>query len=72
MSRGQAKRTLSLEGAEGLYNMMEGKAWNVDTAASFLDEHPLAYKDIHQVMADQKDLCRPVNQLRQILNYKGP
>lgn len=72
MSRGQAKRELSLDGAEGLNTMMVGKAWNVDDAKGLLDEHPLAYKDIYRVMADQRDLCRPVNRLKQILNFKGP
>ena len=37
----------------------------------YLDEHPAAYKDIDQVMEDQKDLCRPIHELRQVLNYKG-
>ena len=72
MSRGQAKRELPMDGVGGLHTLMEGIAWNVDDAKQLLDEHPLAYKDIYQVMADQKDLCRPVDQLRQVLNFKGP
>ena len=50
---------------------MAGVAWNADDAVALMDEHPLAYKDIDQVMEDQKDLCRPIHRLRQILNYKG-
>jgi tRNA-splicing ligase RtcB len=41
-----------------------------DTAA-FVDEHPLAYKDIDQVMADAADLVMIRHTLRQIVNVKG-
>ena len=68
LSRGQAKRTLSLD---SLHTKMEGRAWNSDKASSLLDEHPDAYKDIHQVMRDQEDLTVPIAQLTAILNYKG-
>ena len=70
-SRGAAKRELSLDGEQGLLSFMEGKAWNADGAKALMDEHPLAYKDLDQVMKDQKDLTRPVHTLRAILNYKG-
>ena len=70
-SRTAAKKELSLDGVDGLYVLMEGKSWNVDQAKALLDEHPAAYKDIDQVMADQKDLCRPIHELHQVLNYKG-
>jgi tRNA-splicing ligase RtcB len=70
-SRGAAKRELDLEGDYGLGEYMAGVAWNADDAAALMDEHPLAYKDIDQVMEDQKDLCRPIHRLRQLLNYKG-
>jgi len=36
-----------------------------------LDEHPQAYKDIDQVMADQADLVEVQHTLRQVFNYKG-
>ena len=49
---------------------MKGKAWNQD-AKGLLDEHPLAYKDINQVMEAQKDLVEIVHTLRQVANYKG-
>ena len=67
MSRGQAKRELT---QESLVEMMEGKAWNQD-ARSLLDEHPMAYKDIDEVMEDQRDLVSIVHTLHQVANYKG-
>ena len=70
-SRGAAKRELSMDGEQGLLSFMEGTAWNADGASALMDEHPLAYKDLDQVMEDQKDLTRPVHTLRAILNYKG-
>ncbi|MCH8186867.1 MAG: RtcB family protein [Chloroflexi bacterium] len=67
MSRGQARRELT---QESLVEMMEGKAWN-QNAKALLDEHPMAYKDIDEVMEDQRDLVRIVHTLRQVANYKG-
>jgi tRNA-splicing ligase RtcB (3'-phosphate/5'-hydroxy nucleic acid ligase) len=68
MSRTVANKSLSVA---SLREAMEGRAWNDTDAASLVDEHPLAYKDIDQVMADQADLVRPLHTLSQILNYKG-
>ncbi len=68
MSRSRAKKALSVS---SLRDAMEGRAWNEDQAEKLVDEHPQAYKDIDQVMEDQKDLVRPLHTLRQILNYKG-
>ena len=67
-SRGAAKRTFTVE---SLNELMEGKAWNSQSANALLDEHPEAYKPIDQVMEDQKDLTQAVHTLRQIVNYKG-
>ena len=67
MSRTQARRELT---EESLVEAMRGKAWNRD-AKGLLDEHPLAYKDIDQVMDAQKDLVEIVHTLRQVANYKG-
>ena len=36
-----------------------------------IDEAPAAYKDINQVMDDQRDLVEVRATLRAILNYKG-
>ena len=41
-----------------------------DTDA-FLDEHPLAYKDIDLVMRDAAELVTIKHTLHQILNVKG-
>ena len=38
---------------------------------ALLDEHPDAYKDIDQVMADQQDLVEVQHVLHQVFNYKG-
>jgi tRNA-splicing ligase RtcB len=66
LSRGAAKRELRFD---DLQTRMAGKAWNDDKA--LLDEHPLAYKDIDEVMAAQTDLVEIEHSLRQVLNYKG-
>ncbi len=68
LGRKQAERTLSVE---SLRASMEGKVWNDRDADKLVDEHPLAYKDIDQVMEDQKDLVTIEHTLHQILNYKG-
>lgn len=68
MSRTAANKTLSVE---SLRQAMEGRAWNDQDATLLVDEHPLAYKDIDQVMKDQVDLVKPLHMLSQILNYKG-
>lgn len=68
LSRKAASRTLSVD---SLRAAMAGRAWNEQDAERLVDEHPSAYKDIDEVMADQRDLVRPVHTLSQILNYKG-
>jgi tRNA-splicing ligase RtcB len=68
MSRGQARRELT---AESLTEAMRGRTWNADRAGFLVDEHPLAYKPIDQVMEDQKDLVEIRHTLRQVFNYKG-
>jgi tRNA-splicing ligase RtcB len=67
MSRNAARKQLDLE---TFRESMEGKAWNND-AASLIDEDPRAYKDIDEVMANQKDLVEIEHVLHQVLNYKG-
>lgn len=68
MSRSRAKKELDLE---SFVASMAGKSWNSAQAQSLLDEDPRSYKDIDQVMEDQKDLVEPLHELTQILNYKG-
>ena len=57
--------------AESLAEAMGDRTWLADRAAALVDEHPDAYKDIRQVMADQADLVAVRTPLRQVLNYKG-
>ena len=68
MSRSQAQRELS---TLSLTEMMKGRTWNSDKADALLDEHPLSYKDIDQVMADQTDLVSVEAVLHQVFNFKG-
>lgn len=66
MSRGTAKRTITLEQHE---KAMEGIEGRLDKEV--LDESPAAYKDISSVMAAQDDLVEIVHSLRQVVNVKG-
>jgi RNA-splicing ligase RtcB len=68
MSRGAARRRFK---GTDLAEAMRGKTWQSRDASALVDEIPQAYKDIDQVMADQKDLVEVQHTLRQILNYKG-
>jgi tRNA-splicing ligase RtcB len=68
MSRGEARRTFT---ATDLKRAMEGRAWQADKAGDLVDEIPASYKDIDQVMADQRDLVTVESTLHQVLNYKG-
>ena len=65
-SRGSAKRTFTFEDLE---QRMQGIEWRHTDA--FLDEHPLAYKPIDQVMDDSQELVTIQHKFRQILNVKG-
>jgi tRNA-splicing ligase RtcB len=68
MGRNAAKKVFTIE---SLNEAMSGKTWNDRDATQLLDEHPGSYKDIDQVMENQKDLVQIDEQLHQILNYKG-
>jgi tRNA-splicing ligase RtcB (3'-phosphate/5'-hydroxy nucleic acid ligase) len=66
MSRGQAKKTITMEQhAEA----MKGIEARLD--ADVLDESPAAYKDIGAVMKAQDDLVTIRHRLRQVVNVKG-
>jgi RNA-splicing ligase RtcB len=67
-SRRKAKSTFT---TDDLATQMAGKTWLSGRANALLDEIPAAYKDIDQVMADQRDLVQVLHTLTQILNYKG-
>lgn len=68
MGRKQAKRSLT---TAQLKKAMQGRTWQHDKAKQLLDEAPMAYKDIDQVMRDQADLVRIDRTLHAVLNYKG-
>jgi tRNA-splicing ligase RtcB len=68
LGRKAAERVLTVE---SLREAMAGKSWDESKAEQLLDESPLAYKNIFEVMEAQKDLTRIEHQLHQILNYKG-
>jgi tRNA-splicing ligase RtcB (3'-phosphate/5'-hydroxy nucleic acid ligase) len=66
LSRNAARKRFSVE---DLREAMRGIEYR-DTDA-FLDEHPLAYKDIDIVMRDAAELVTIKHTLHQILNVKG-
>lgn len=66
LSRGAAKREFNLE---QLTEAMKGIEFRVSEA--FLDEHPLAYKDIDVIMQDAADLVDIQHVFHQIVNVKG-
>jgi tRNA-splicing ligase RtcB len=67
LSRTAARKTFT---AGNLRSTMQGRTL-VEQADRLLDEHPGAYKDIDEVMANQSDLVEVTHALRQVLNYKG-
>ncbi len=66
MSRGQAKKLITLEDHKAAMHGIEAR---VDEGV--LDESPAAYKDIGAVMAAQEDLVAIRHRLRQVVNIKG-
>lgn len=68
MSRSRAKKEFT---EDDLRETMKGKVWNADRAKHLVDEIAGSYKDIDQVMDDQKDLVTVEHTLSQIFNYKG-
>jgi tRNA-splicing ligase RtcB (3'-phosphate/5'-hydroxy nucleic acid ligase) len=68
LSRSAARKQFS---GRDLAAAMGDRKWNANRADDLVDEHPGAYKDIDQVMADQADLVEVVHTLRQVFNYKG-
>jgi len=66
MSRTQARKRFSLA---DMQQQTEGVICRKDKGV--IDEIPGAYKDIDEVMENQKDLTEVVHTLRQIVNVKG-
>ena len=66
MSRGQAKRTISMDAFE---SAMGSVVYDLDK--SLLDESPGAYKDVRVVMANQADLVEIRRTLKPLLAVKA-
>lgn len=65
-SRAKARTMITMADLE---KAMEGKEWR--KSEEFIDEAPMAYKDIDDVMENAKELVSIEHKLRQILNVKG-
>jgi len=65
-SRSAARKTFTMEALE---KEMEGIEWK--HSSEFIDEIPMAYKPIDQVMQDAGDLVEVKYKLRQLINVKG-
>ena len=48
-----------------------GRTWQQGAASKLIDESPMAYKDIDEVMAAQADLVEVGHRLEAVVNYKG-
>ena len=66
LGRRQAKRILQINDFEKEMNGIKAKV-----GKSTLDESPSAYKNIFEVMENQKDLVEVVHHVKPILNIKG-
>lgn len=66
MSRGQAKRTFT---TADMAEQTTGVECRKD--AGVVDEIPGAYKDLSQVIAEQRDLVEVVAHLKQVVCVKG-
>ncbi|MEO1282460.1 MAG: RtcB family protein, partial [Pseudomonadota bacterium] len=66
MSRGEAKRTITLKDHRAATAGIECRK-----DKSVIDESPAAYKDISSVIAAQTDLIEVVHTLKQVVNVKG-
>ena len=66
MSRTKARKMFSIEDH---VRATEGVECRKD--AGVIDETPMAYKDIDDVMAEQSDLLDVVHRLKQVLCVKG-
>jgi len=66
MSRGQAKKTITMEAFNAAMGNVESRR-----DADVLDEAPQAYKDIDAVIAAESDLVEVVHTLKQVVCVKG-
>jgi RNA-splicing ligase RtcB len=68
--RKEAKRRFSVDAfAEAMD--AAGRTWQSSSAEQLLDESPMAYKDIDEVMAAHADLVEIQHRLEAVVNYKG-
>jgi tRNA-splicing ligase RtcB (3'-phosphate/5'-hydroxy nucleic acid ligase) len=65
-SRGEARRRLTMADFEKAMAGIECRH-----SAKLIDELPMAYKDIDEVMENSKDLIKVEHTLRQLVNVKG-
>jgi len=70
LSRGAARRELSLADQLALVEAAGGKVYASDRSA-VLDEMPGAYKDLGEVMSAQADLVEPVRRFTPVATFKG-
>ena len=66
MSRTKAKEKISMEQFEESMKGIKGTVLE-----GTLDEAPMAYKNIYEVMAAQEESVKVVKQLKPIINWKG-
>ena len=65
-SRGEARRRFTMEDFKRVMARIECRH-----SAKLIDELPMAYKDIDEVMENSKELVKIDHKLRQIINVKG-
>lgn len=70
MGRGEARRKLSVDEFKSEMEAA-GRVWDMHRAGKLLDEAPLAYKPIEQVIADSDQLVEVEHRLSAIINCKG-
>lgn len=68
LSRGEARHTISVRQFQ---KQVRGVHFDVRRSRGLLDEAPLVYKDIRQVMRTQRELVRIERELQPVLGYKG-
>ena len=69
LSRSKAKKIISLEEFRSAMGDMNLEGMTVDEKR--IDESPMAYKDINEVMANQTDLVEVIAHVKPVVNVKG-
>jgi tRNA-splicing ligase RtcB len=67
LSRTEARRSIT---PSAFQRQVKGVRFDMDRAARFIEEAPLAYKDISAVMRAQSELTRIRSRLEPVLNYR--